>query len=66
MLVMNFSKCMDRIHELNPDAVILIQTLYTSWTADYAKTPYTQAAKRINDAIAKYCDEKSENIYIIR
>ena len=62
---LNFSKCMDRIHELNPDAVILIQTLYTSWTADYAKTPYTQAAKRINDAIAKYCNEKSENIYIV-
>ncbi|MGN1480038.1 MAG: SGNH/GDSL hydrolase family protein, partial [Acutalibacteraceae bacterium] len=50
----NFSKCMDRIHELNPDAVILVQTLYTSWTFDYAKKPYQQAAKRINDAIIKY------------
>lgn len=61
----NFSKCMDRIHELNPDAVILIQTLYTSWTAEYAKVPYSEAAKRINDAIQKYCDEKSDNIYIV-
>ena len=62
---MNFSKCMDRIRELNPDAVILVQTLYTSWTFDYAKKPYQQAAKRINDAIIKYCDENSYNIYIV-
>lgn len=61
----NFSKCMDRIHELNPDAVILVQTLYTSWTFDYVKKPYQQAAKRINDAIAKYCEENPDNIYIV-
>ncbi len=61
----NFSKCMDQIHSLNPDAVILVQTLYTSWRFDFAKRPYKQAAKRINDAIEKYCTEKPENIYIV-
>lgn len=61
----NFSKCMDQIHSLNPDAVILVQTLYTSWRFDFAKRPYKQAAKRINDAIEKYCAEKPENMYIV-
>ena len=61
----NFSKSMDQIHYLNPDAIILIQTLYTSWTFDYVKKPYKQAAKRINDAIEKYCAENTENIYIV-
>lgn len=61
----NFSKSMDRIHELNPDAVILVQLLYTSWTFDFAKKPYKQAAKRINDAIEKYCSENPQNIYVV-
>lgn len=61
----NFSKSMNRIRELNSDAVILVQTLYTSWNFDYAKTPYKQAAKRINDSIEKYCAENPENIYIV-
>ena len=61
----NFSKSMNRIHELNPDAVILVQLLYTSWTFDYARKPYKEAAKRINDAIERYCEEKPQNIYVV-
>lgn len=61
----NFSKSMDRIRELNPNAVILVQTLYTSWNFEFAKAPYKQAAKRINDSIEKYCAENSDNIYIV-
>lgn len=61
----NFSKSMDRIHEINPNAKILVQLLYTSWTFDFAKKPYKQAAKRINDAIIKYVEENPQNIYVV-
>ncbi len=56
---------MDRIHEINPNAKIFVQLLYTSWTFDFARKPYKQAAKRINDAIIKYVAEKPQNIYIV-
>lgn len=58
----NFSKSMDRIHGINPNAKILVQLLYTSWTFDFARKPYKQAAKRINDAIIKYVEENPQNI----
>lgn len=61
----NFSKSMDRIHELNPNAKVLVQLLYTSWSFDFAQKPYKQAAKRINDAIIKYVEEKPHNIYVV-
>lgn len=61
----NFSKSMDRIHEINPDAKVFVQLLYTSWTFDFARKPYKQAAKRINDAILKYAEEKPQNIYVV-
>ncbi len=61
----NFSKSMDRIHEINPNAKIFVQLLYTSWTFDFARKPYKQAAKRINDAIIKYVEENPQNIYVV-
>lgn len=61
----NFSKSMDRIHEINPNAKILVQLLYTSWTFDFARKPYKQAAKRINDAVIKYVEENPQNIYVV-
>lgn len=61
----NFSKSMDRIHEINPNAKVFVQLLYTSWTFDFARKPYKQAAKRINDAIIKYAEENPENIYVV-
>lgn len=61
----NFSKIMDRIHEINPNAKILVQLLYTSWTFDFARKPYKQAAKRINDAIIKYVEENPQNICVV-
>lgn len=61
----NFSKSMDRIHEINPDAKIFVQLLYTSWTFEFARKPYKQAAKRINDAIIKYVAENPQNIYTV-
>lgn len=60
-----FSKSMDRIHEINPNAKILVQLLYTSWTFDFARKPYKQAAKRINDAIIKYVEENPQNICVV-
>ena len=61
----NFSKSMDRIHEINPNAKILVQLLYTSWTFDFARKQYKQAAKRINDAIIKYVEENPQNICVV-
>lgn len=61
----NFSKSMERIHELNPNAKVIVQLLYTSWTFDFARKPYNQASKRINDAIIKYAEEKPQNIYVV-
>ena len=61
----NFSKSMDRIHEINPNAKIFVQLLYTSWTFDFARKPYKQAAKRINDAIIKYVEENPQNICVV-
>lgn len=61
----NFSKSMERIRELNPNAKVIVQLLYTSWTFDFARKPYNQASKRINDAIIKYAEEKSQNIYVV-
>lgn len=61
----NFSMCMSQIRELNPDAVVLVQTIYTAWNSDFAKKPYEQATKRINDAIIRYCDENPENNYVV-
>ncbi len=61
----NFSKSMERIHEINPNAKILVQLLYTSWTFDFARKPYKQAAKRINDAIIKYVEENPQNICVV-
>ena len=61
----NFSKSMERIRELNPNAKVIVQLLYTSWTFDFARKPYNQASKRINDAIIKYAEEKPQNIYVV-
>lgn len=61
----NFSKSMNRIHEINPNAKVFVQLLYTSWTFDFARKPYKQAAKRINDAIIKYSEENPRNIYVV-
>ena len=61
----NFSKSMERIRELNPNAKVIVQLLYTSWTFDFARKPYNQASKRINDAIIKYAEEKPQNIFVV-
>ena len=61
----NFSKSMEIIRELNPNAKVIVQLLYTSWTFDFARKPYNQASKRINDAIIKYAEEKPQNIYVV-
>lgn len=61
----NFSKCMEQIRTLNPDAVVLVQTIYTAWNSDFSKKPYEQATGRINDAIIRYCEENPENNYVV-
>lgn len=52
----NLTAIMRRIHELNPDAVILMQTLYNSWNSA-VKNEYQKAADRINAAIYRVYEE---------
>lgn len=52
----NLTAIMHKIHELNPDAVILMQTLYNSWNSPVRKV-YQQAADKINNAIYRVYDE---------
>lgn len=61
----NFSNCMAQIRVLNPDAVVLVQTIYTAWNSDFAKKPFEQATKRINNAIIRFCEENPENNYVV-
>lgn len=51
-----FSAIIERIKELNPDAVILAQTLYNPG-ADYIKEIYQQGADRLNAGYRRYLDE---------
>ena len=60
----NFSACIERIHELNPDAVILIQTLFNTWTT-FAGKVYKNASNRINDKIMLYLDEHPGSFYVV-
>ena len=61
----NFSKCMEQIRTLNPDAIVLVQTIYTAWSSEFSRKPYEQATGRINDAVIKYCEENPENNYVV-
>lgn len=60
----NFAVIIGRIKELNPDAVILVQTLYNpmkSVLGDF----YGLATVRVNEAINEYLDENPGAFYIV-
>lgn len=52
------------INSHNPDAVILMQTLYNPQSG-YLRDPYQQGADRINAAIEKFCSENPGEIVIV-
>lgn len=60
----NFSRIVDIINELNPDAVILMQTLYNPQSG-HLRTPYQGGADRINAAIERYDAENPGEIVIV-
>ena len=55
---LNFGKIIDEIHALNPDAVILVQTLYNAWRSPVTSRIFRQAASFVNNAIFAVYEEK--------
>ena len=60
----NLCEIIDIINSLNPDAVILMQTLYNPQSG-YLRAPYQQGADRINAAIERYNAENPDEIVIV-
>lgn len=60
----NLSKILDELHELNPDAVILVQTLYNAWRSPITSRVFAQAAALVNEAIYTLYEEKG-GFYIV-
>lgn len=52
----NFSEIIAKIRELNPDAEILVQTVYSSWHG-LPGIPYGRCTDAVNSSIEKYLDE---------
>lgn len=61
---LNFSAAIEKIHELNPDAVILVQTLFNTWTT-FTEKIYSQVADRVNANIESYLAENPDSYYIV-
>ena len=59
----NLSTIIARIHEINPDAVILVQTLYNTWTT-FAGDLFQQVADRVNSGVER-CAAEEENVYVV-
>ena len=60
----NLCEIIDIINSHNPDAVILMQTLYNPQSG-YLRAPYQQGADRINAAIERYNAENPDEIVIV-
>lgn len=60
----NFCIIVDLINTHNPDAVILMQTLYNPQSG-YLRAPYQEGADRLNEAIRKYDAEHPDEIVIV-
>ena len=60
----NFCTIVDIINSHNPDAVILMQTLYNPQSG-YIRDVYQQGADRINECISKYNKEHPGEIIIV-
>lgn len=60
----NFSTIVGIINEHNPDAVILMQTLYNPQSG-YLREPYQMAADRLNAAVGQFAEENPGEIVIV-
>ena len=59
----NLCLIIDRITELNPDAVILLQRVYSVWYG-FAANAFDAAASRCNSVIDKYAEEHPGRVVI--
>lgn len=59
-----FSEVMDVIRENNPDAVVLMQTLYNPQSGELRKV-YGEGQKRLNEMVNKYNEENPGDIIIV-
>ena len=55
-MIENFALIIDKIRELNPDATLLVQTLYSSWYG-LLGVGYRRGTNTVNDMIYAYLDE---------
>ncbi|MBR3767329.1 MAG: SGNH/GDSL hydrolase family protein [Clostridia bacterium] len=60
----DFCKIMDIINENNPDAVVLMQTLYNPQSGTLREI-YGEGQKRLNEMVAKYDAEHPDEIIIV-
>lgn len=59
-----FEATIEEIHRINPDAVILVQTLYNTWTT-FAYDIFQAAADRINNEIFTYLENNPGSYHIV-
>ena len=59
-----FSEIMSTIRELNPDAVVLMQTLYNPQSGEL-RAVYGEGQKRLNEMVDKYNTENPGDIIIV-
>ena len=60
----NLNAVLDEIHRLNPDAVILMQTLYNAWRSPITSRIFAQAAALVNSAVNTLYEERG-GFYIV-
>lgn len=60
----NYSLILDEIHNLNPDAVILVQTLYNAWRSPITSRIFKQAADIVNSAVWDLYENKG-GFYVV-
>ena len=59
-----FSEIMNTIRELNPDAVVLMQTLYNPQSGEL-RAVYGEGQKRLNEMVDKYNTENPGDIIVV-
>ena len=60
----NIDSIVDEIHSINPDAVILFQTLYNAWRSPITSKVFRLAADTVNDSIITLYENKG-GFYIV-
>ncbi|MBO4893626.1 MAG: SGNH/GDSL hydrolase family protein [Clostridia bacterium] len=64
IILENFSKIIDRIYEINPDVVLLVNNVYVAWRFIGGKV-FTDASNCVNDAYDRYLAENPGAFYLV-